>query len=210
MKTESFEARDCLLAELADGTPVLFRPVMPEDRKRLVAGMTQLSADSRYFRFFTPLPRLAEEQLRYFTEVDQHNHVAWIAVNPILPEQPGQGIGRFVRRNDQPTVAEFALTVIDAAQSKGLGTAILAILYLLAWEGGVCCLHGIVLPENRVVTTWLARLGAKTWFAAGVYEVELPVSRDISCLPNNPSAERFRSWVERMSGLRGEQVVHSR
>ena len=57
--------------ELRDGTPVLLRPVTPEDRERLVAGMAQLSADSRYFRFFTPLPRLAEEQLHYFTEVDQ-------------------------------------------------------------------------------------------------------------------------------------------
>ncbi len=55
--------------ELEDGTPVLLRPVTPEDRERLVVGMAQLSAGSRYFRFFTPLPRLAEEQLRYFTEV---------------------------------------------------------------------------------------------------------------------------------------------
>lgn len=197
MRTESFEQRGRLLTELADGTPVLLRPVTPEDRKRLVIGMAQLSADSRYFRFFTPLPGLTEEQLRYFTEVDQQNHVAWLAVNPLLPGQPGQGIGRFVRREDQPSVAEFALTVIDAAQRKGLGTAILAVLYILALERGVRAFQGIVLPENRVVTDWLARLGAGTRFAAGVYQVDLPLHRDLSCLPRNPSAGRFAALVQR-------------
>jgi RimJ/RimL family protein N-acetyltransferase len=140
--------------ELEDGTPVLLRPVTPEDRERLVVGMAQLSADSRYFRFFTPSPRLTEEQIRYFTEVDQQNHVAWLAVNPLLPNQPGLGIGRFVRQDDQHSAAEFALTVIDTAQRKGLGTAILAVLYVLAQERGVRALQGIVLPENRVVTDW--------------------------------------------------------
>ena len=137
--------------QLEDGTPVLLRPVTPEDRERLVVGMAQLSADSRYFRFFTPSPRLTEEQIRYFTEVDQENHVAWIAVNPVLPGQPGLGIGRFVRRDDRPSVAEFALTVIDAAQRKGLGSALLAVLYVLAQERDVRTFQGIVLPENRVM-----------------------------------------------------------
>jgi GNAT superfamily N-acetyltransferase len=135
--------------------------------------------------------------------VDQQNHVAWIAVNPLLPNEPGLGIGRFVRRDDQPSVAEFALTVIDAAQRKGLGSAVLAVLYVLAQERDVRTFQGIVLRENRVVADWLARLGAGRRFAAGVYEVELPVHRDLSCLPSNPSAERLRTCVAQMSVLRG-------
>src|SRR5918912_199463 len=72
-------------AELPDGTRVLFRPIRPEDRQRLAAGMTRLSPESRYRRFFRHMDRLTEKQLTYLTEVDGTTHFALIAT---LPESP--------------------------------------------------------------------------------------------------------------------------
>ena len=95
--------------QLRDGAPVLLRPVLPEDRQRLQHGLLLMSAESRYRRFFSPMPAFSEEQLRYFTEVDQENHVAWIALDPSAPGLPGLGIARFIRNPDEPTMAEWLL-----------------------------------------------------------------------------------------------------
>lgn len=60
------------------------------------------------------MARLSEKQLRYFTEVDQQNHVAWIALYPAAAGLHGLGVARFVRYRDQPMIAELAFAVIDA------------------------------------------------------------------------------------------------
>jgi GNAT superfamily N-acetyltransferase len=183
-------------ANLKDGTPVLLRPVVPEDRDLFVVGMANLSFDSRYFRFFTPQRRLTREQLSYFTEVDQRNHVAWVGVG-LAPSNPcGLGAARFVRRFDDPSAAEFALTVIDAHQKKGLGTHLLAVLYVVAEQLGVRCLEGIVLPENRTVIDWLVRLDARLTFADGVWQARLPVSSPPPAADRCATAFRFRAAVD--------------
>jgi hypothetical protein len=82
---------------LKDGTPVIIRPVHPEDKPKIILGMHLLSPESRHLRFFTSNAKLSPEILKYLTEVDQQNHVAWIALDASTPEQHGIGIARFVR-----------------------------------------------------------------------------------------------------------------
>ena len=113
-----------------DGTSVLLRPVMPEDKGRISSGLLQMSPQSRYFRFFSLMGSLSGDQLRYLTEVDQVNHVAWIAVDPATPQQSGMGIARFICSPANPRTAEAAFAVIDAWQHKGLGTYLAGVLYL--------------------------------------------------------------------------------
>ena len=40
---------------LRDGEQIVIRPIRPEDRSELAAGMQRLSPESRYRRFLTPL-----------------------------------------------------------------------------------------------------------------------------------------------------------
>ncbi|MHB8523058.1 MAG: GNAT family N-acetyltransferase [Limisphaerales bacterium] len=198
MQATGINRRVQVRVTLCDGSPALLRPVVPDDRLRIAIGMAELSLHSRCFRFFVPVRSLSEEQLRYFTEVDQYSHVAWIAVDPSLPGQPGLGIGRFVRLDGQPSVAEFAVTVVDAHQGKGLGTHLLALLCLLAQERGVRVLHGVALPENHRVTDWLARLGAARRYCDGVCHLELPLPEDVVRLPPNATSRRFQSVVTQL------------
>ena len=86
---------------LRDGELVDFRPVRQEDQETLQHGMSELSPQSRYFRFFVPIAKLSAAQLHYFTEVDQQNHTAWIALAHNHPEHPGLGIARFIRMQNQ-------------------------------------------------------------------------------------------------------------
>ena len=91
---------------LADETTVELRPVRSDDAAALADGYQQLSAHSAYSRFHTLYSELSPTQLRYFTELDHHDHEALGAVLPDTGE--GLGIARYVRDTDDPTHAELA------------------------------------------------------------------------------------------------------
>ena len=181
---------------LQDGTQVLLRPVISDDRERIQNGMAALSTESRYFRFFTSATQLSGQQLSYFSEVDQYDHVAWIALNSSDPKHPGLGIARFIRIKEEPTVAEMALTVIDAYQRRGLGRILLAVLYLPAEAQGIQMLRAVVAGENTTMLKWLRSLGATGSCEQGEYRLNLPVHRDPGHFPPNPSGEKFKHAVE--------------
>ena len=194
---------------LQDGPPVLLRPVLPADRERIERGVAALSSESRYFRFFTPAVRLSDQQLRYFSEVDQRNHVAWIALDASNPKHPGLGIARFVRSREDPKVAEVAFAVIDAYQGRGVGTTLLAVLYLVAQPLVVAVLRAVVLGENTRVTNWLLGLGATESWDSSEHRLDLIVHRDPTLLPRTPSGENFRHAIEAVQSLaRRNDVRH--
>lgn len=164
---------------LRDGELVDFRPVKPNDKETIQKGMLALSSKSRYFRFFSPILKLSDTQLYDFTEIDQQNHVAWMALAHNEPEQRGLGIARFIRIQNQPEIAEFGVAVIDSYQHRGLGTILLAVLYRMASIKSIEILRGFVLPDNTVMRNWLGRLGAVGVYENGVYRMDLTVSSDL-------------------------------
>ena len=193
-----FDIHNGFSLPLQDGELVDFRPVQPDDRERLQNGMSALSLQSRYFRFFTPVSKLSDALLNYLTEADQSNHVAWIATAPDEPSHPGLGIARFIRIYDQPHIAEFAVVVIETYKRRGLGRILIAILYLIAQIEGIEVLRAFVLPENTTMITWLHRLGANGKYENGIYRMDIGVCNDLSCSGNNPSIERFRYCIEKL------------
>ena len=192
---ELFDNGNGFALPLRDGELVDFRPVRQADRETIQLGMSGLSLQSRYFRFFTPIAKLSDAQLHYFTEVDQQNHIAWIALAHDQPGHPGLGIARFIRMKKQPTMAEFAVVVLDSHQQKGLGTILMAILYRMAAIKSIQTLRGFILPENTVMSDWLARLGAVGDYENAVYRMDLAVCSDLSCLTDSPTGRRFRECI---------------
>jgi hypothetical protein len=67
---------------LRDGSAVLIRPVQPSDAPLLVDGFARLSAHSRQMRFLRRKDELSAAELRYFTDVDHHDHEALGALDP--------------------------------------------------------------------------------------------------------------------------------
>ncbi len=168
---------------LKNGHPALLRPVIADDKDRIAQGMRQMSPSSRYSRFFGPTTALTPEQLQYFTEIDQQNHVAWIALDATSPEHPGLGIGRFIRCPEAPEIAEAAFTVIDPWQGRGVGTYLAGILWLMARARGIQTLRAAILPENHAAIAWFRRLGARGGFDHGLEHLDLPVTPHPSSLP---------------------------
>jgi GNAT superfamily N-acetyltransferase len=181
---------------LADGKRVFLRPGGPCDRDRIREGLTRLSSFSRYLRFFTGVTELSEQQLKYLTEIDQVDHVAWCALDPDEPNMPGLGLGRFVRDARQPSVAEFAIVVVDAYHGRGLGRVLLAVLYLLARQRGINTLRGLVLPENQRMIRWLDQLGASLTSDLTVVPADLTVHEDLSLIPPTRSGDNLREMIK--------------
>jgi len=184
--------------KLKDGTRVLLRPIRPSDKKRLRQGLKMMSEASRYLRFFSPIVQLTEKQLHEFTEVDQYNHVAWIALDPVNLDFPGYGVGRFVRIHENHTTAEMAFAVIDEYQRRGVGTVLLCVLYLVARNVGVKVLQGRLLPENKHLTDWLEDLGATYYYDSGSFQINLPVLDDLEKLPETRRGKIFKELLDQL------------
>ena len=166
-----------LKTRLRDGTRILVRPLQPEDRTDLLRGFEKLSIGSRRFRFLMPIRKLSKYQLSALMEVDQKNHVA-VGVKDIgRPGKPGIAIGRFVRVAEKSRTAEFAITVIDEYQNRGMGTLLLELLIRAAQERGIEVLQGFLLDDNLAMIRLLRRFGAVIKREAGnVLQADLQVA----------------------------------
>lgn len=174
---------------LRDGTRVLIRMVSPDDKAALASGFERLSPRSRYLRFHTAVEQLSEQQLAYLTEVDQVDHVAWVAQDVDQPDEPGIGVARFIRLDDEPTVAEAAVTVLDEYQGRGLGSELLHVLAAAAVRRGITTFRAYVLGENRSMLALLEALGpTHTERQLGVYQIDVQLS--VASGDARPSAAR--------------------
>lgn len=135
-------------AVLADGTRLRLRPIRPDDKAGLIAGMARLSPESRRRRFFSAKDRLSQSALAYLTEVDHADHFAWVALALDEPGQPIVGVARYIRVAGEPDGAEFALTVIDEYQGRGLGGLLFEALVVVARANGIERFVAHVLNDN--------------------------------------------------------------
>ena len=162
---------------LADGAAVVLRPVLPTDRRHLARGLARMSAESRYRRFLTPTPRFTPWQLRYLTEVDQRDHLAWAVFVREAGGWAGVAVGRCVRLVEDPSAAEFALAVVDDYQGRGLGRLLLGTLAMLAAPAAIDRFVAEVLASNAPMTRLLERAGAIVRpIGGGIVGAELPVA----------------------------------
>lgn len=178
------------------GLRVRLRPITPDDRERILEGLRQISQETSYHRFFTPQFTPNESQLRYLTEVDGEHHVAIGAVNADDPREPGLGAARYVRLDEDPSVAEAAALVIDSYQRHGVGALLLAALNRHAYEHGVRAFRAYVMQENTDFLEYLRSLGTvREVVHEGVCEIDLPVITTADDLPQGLEHEAVRqAW----------------
>jgi RimJ/RimL family protein N-acetyltransferase len=163
---------------LRDGAEVLVRPVRPEDRELFVAGFQRMSEESRYRRFLSYKKKLSERELDFFTNLDHHRHEAIGAID----ERTGEGVGvaRMHVREDEPEVAEAAVTVVDGWQGRGLGKLLLSRIARRAREAGVHRFEASLLTTNKAMLTLFDQLGCmrahRDSLDVMTIDVELPVA----------------------------------
>ncbi len=117
---------------LPDGSELALRSLEPEDGDLLREVFDGMGARSRERRFMTPKHTLTNADLRQLTAVDHHDHEAVVAFS-VTDGRP-IGVARLVRSADEPDTADVAVAVVDAWQSRGVGTVLASSLVARARE----------------------------------------------------------------------------
>ncbi len=136
---------------LRDGSTTHIRPIRPDDATALQTFHVAQSERSIYMRFFAPLARLPERDLRRFTVVDYIDRAALIAVSTKSEGETDAesiiGVARFDRVEADD--AEVAFNVADSQQGRGVGTVLLEHIAAAARERGIRRFTAEVLMQNR-------------------------------------------------------------
>jgi hypothetical protein len=74
-------SRDLKLWHLPDGSRVVIRPVRASDGPLLLDAFARLSPESRRLRVLIGKNALSAKEVRYFTDIDHHDHEALGAID---------------------------------------------------------------------------------------------------------------------------------
>jgi RimJ/RimL family protein N-acetyltransferase len=146
-----------VVARLPDGTPLLLRPISPDDKALLARGLSELSELSIQRRFLSPKPHFTSAELRYLTEVDGNDHVAFVA------QRPGEcyrilGVARWVRLPEDNEIAEIAIVVADDWQGRGVGSLLAEAVAEEARNRGIRRFSATILSDNVPARRLMAKL----------------------------------------------------
>jgi GNAT superfamily N-acetyltransferase len=150
----------CEQVQLQNGTQERLRLIRTDDKQQMLKAFEHLSSGSRYKRFLGTKKALSESELRYFTEIDQYNHFALVAValDDSGKELGGLGIARFIRLKSNTECAEVGITVVDSAQGRGIGRLLLERLFTAAIERGIKRLRFECFSSNNEMQRLIKKL----------------------------------------------------
>ncbi|MDO5102830.1 MAG: bifunctional acetate--CoA ligase family protein/GNAT family N-acetyltransferase [Lautropia sp.] len=140
-------------------TPMLMRPIRPDDAERLSVFFDGLSAETRLWRFLHPIRVLSPQMVARFTQVDYDRDMALVAVEADKgPDAPLIGVARYIREPNESR-CEFAVVVQDSWQSRGVARVLMEHLIELARANGLDTMIGLVHGNNAKMLNFMRRLG---------------------------------------------------
>jgi acetyltransferase len=144
---------------LADGRPLLIRPLAARDAELLQDFIRGLSPHSRYQRFQSTLHELSPELLARLTNLDYQRSMAFAAIVFEHGHRRMVGEARYAPAIDRPAAVEFGLAVSDTWQRQGLGTLLLEKLIRHSERSGIALIQGDVLHDNAAMLRLTRQLG---------------------------------------------------
>ena len=132
---------------LRDGTHILIRPIHASDVELERRFIKALSPASRRFRFLESMRSPSEALLKQLTTIDGATAAAYIAVTVTGGKELEVGVARF-SASAALDDCEFAVTVGDDWQQKGVGTLLMKRLIESARERGIRTLHSSDAADN--------------------------------------------------------------
>lgn len=139
---------------LRDGSTLAVRPIRRDDEADLARFFTDLSIESRVFRFFAAIAH-ADALAKKLVDVDYSSRYGLVAT----AGHERKLVGHAMYVTIEPRKAELALAVADEYQGRGLGTILLGQLAEAAAASGIDVLEAIVKPENHRMLNVLRESG---------------------------------------------------
>jgi acetyltransferase len=143
---------------LADGRPVLVRPVHPEDLPHEASFLAHLSPETRRTRF----QRLSGPDLkalaRFYTHVDYQDHMAFVCTAREGAREIIVGDARYLANPDGAS-CEFGIVVADDWRHAGVAQHLMRALMARAKEQGLRSISSFVLRDNQDMVDFARSLG---------------------------------------------------
>lgn len=140
------------------GQAISIRPMQPEDLEIETEFVQSWSPETRYNRLFSAGSYTSPERLKEITRIDYARDMALIATVMLEDREVQIGVARYVRRKDDRT-CEFALSVADAWQHRGIGRALMLNLMDAAAAAGIETMMGDILSSNAPMLHFMRSLG---------------------------------------------------
>ncbi|PUA79670.1 bifunctional GNAT family N-acetyltransferase/acetate--CoA ligase family protein [Nocardioides currus] len=156
---------------LRDGKTAHIRPIRPEDAGLLVEFYARVSEESKYYRFFSPMPHLSDRDVKRFTQVDYVTRVALV----LTSGDNMIAVGRYDLVEEGK--AEVAFLVEDGHQGRGIGQLLLEHLAQAGRERGIERFIAEVLPDNHAMIHTFKDAGYRvaSQYDEGVMELEFSI-----------------------------------
>jgi RimJ/RimL family protein N-acetyltransferase len=152
---------EIIRTQLSDGTDIYVRTIRPTDEERMRKGIEQLSAHSRYLRFFSTQPVPSDVVIEKLVEADGHRHIAWGAMLASGSEHPAIGAVHVFRNSENGRTGEFAVAIVDAYHGLGLARILTAVLLVNCRLENIATLDVQILSENKAAVSLVRSLGGK-------------------------------------------------
>lgn len=143
---------------LRDETPVLIRPLRPEDRQREEAFVHALSPDARRLRFMGTFKEASPELIDQLMDVDDDQRMAFVALAHEDGELREVGVSRYSAATDRIR-CECAVTVAEGWRHRGLAVLLMQHLIDEARRHGFRQMFSIDAADNEPMRELAHHLG---------------------------------------------------
>jgi GNAT superfamily N-acetyltransferase len=182
------------VSRLPGGERIIIRVVRPQDADALQGYFRGLSNETRYRRFLGAIAELTPKQLARLIAMDGSDELALLAFAE-TGETPCLVAEAVLVTSPESTRGEFAISVADTWQHRGVGTALVRDLECRARMRGARYLYGDVLRTN----TAMKNLARKAGFAVRSPFTDarlIEISKDLSVSASDlPCRERFAQFL---------------
>jgi acetyltransferase len=132
--------------KLKDETPILFRPIKPEDETLLDEMFRSLSEETMHLRFFQIIKEIPHETLTRYCNLDYDREIAIVAETR-NDKKRILGAGRLIVEPGREC-GEFAVVVADKWQGLGLGSKLIDYTIEIAKDLGLETVYGYMISMN--------------------------------------------------------------
>jgi len=164
---------------MPDGTPVVIRPIRPEDEPLMVKFHETLSERSVYFRYFHAMrlaQRISHDRLTQICFIDYAREMALVVLrkDPRTGDEVILAVCRLNKLHGTKE-GEFAILVSDNYHHRGLGLELLRRLVEIGREEKLSRIYGEILPQNRDMLRICEKLGFRRHYLAenGIVRAEI-------------------------------------
>jgi acetyltransferase len=141
---------------LRDGTPIIVRPVRPEDEPLYPPFFAAVTPEDLRLRFFALVKEFGHAFIARFTQIDYARAMAFIA----LDATSGAMLGVIRLHSDaEYQNGEYAVLVRSDLKSRGLGWLLMQLIVEYARSEGLRAVSGQVLRENATMLQMCRELG---------------------------------------------------